>query len=365
MARDLLLLMIVASLAITAKGDGKFFVREQVPAGIPYQRAILLFNGGQETLILQSKYDLPQSAAADSLGWIVPVPAVPELATMDVDQAADLFRSLSFQTRPQVIQISVGVWFAAMAIAVIAGVLLLRLLRDARLHPDVAYRAKRTRQIRVALFAGATIALLGAILSPHLGLSDVEVVKAERVGIYDAKVIRGQSAEALTAWLEENGFNFNDDDRQAFQDYVDRGWCFVTAQVRPNPGTDGGKIAFEGMVAPLILKFDTDRPIYPLALTATAGTETEVLIYTYSPARLACGGRLTLRYADREALQGVLVLQLADGKTNKWPLPEYFTIKPKALCKFKGRLTPAQMRQDLRFTSTSDNPPYRERRIVW
>ena len=38
--------------------DGKFYVREEVPPGVPYQRAIIAFDGEKELLVLQSKYEV-------------------------------------------------------------------------------------------------------------------------------------------------------------------------------------------------------------------------------------------------------------------------------------------------------------------
>ena len=71
--------------------DGRFFVREKVPASIPYQRALLMFEDGCETLILQSKYHLHASGTGPFLGWVVRIPAVPELATMDAEIADCIF----------------------------------------------------------------------------------------------------------------------------------------------------------------------------------------------------------------------------------------------------------------------------------
>jgi hypothetical protein len=90
--RGLLLAAVVEILGGTAWGDGKFYVREKVPADVPYQRAILLFHEGSETLVLQSKYDLGGSGAAAALGWVVPVPAVPEMASVDPAPAEQCFR---------------------------------------------------------------------------------------------------------------------------------------------------------------------------------------------------------------------------------------------------------------------------------
>ena len=116
----------------------------------------------------------------------------------------------------------------------------------------------------------------------------VEVVKAEKAGIYDIKVIQSESAEAIINWLKENAFAFNENDTRVFEDYINRKWCFVVAKVQPEAGTEEEKITYGRMVAPLILKFATEKVIYPLALTSTIGKETEILLYTLSDKKLDC-----------------------------------------------------------------------------
>jgi hypothetical protein len=191
----------------------------------------------------------------------------------------------------------------------------------------------------------------------------VEVVKAEQVGIYDVKVIRAENSNALTEWLKDSGFSFGQEDGQAFQGYVDRGWCFVTAKVRPDPATNKQQIVAEGLAAPLILIFKSDKPVYPLALTATGGKETEILIYTFSDAKLTCGGRLKLR--DARQCSPLEVLGSVQTEAMGWSLSGDVAKSPPMLCKFKSRLTPEQMKQDLIFDFASDNKPYRERKIAW
>ena len=204
-----------------------------------------------------------------------------------------------------------------------------------------------------------------ALTTPHLGFSiDVEIVKAEKAGIYDVKVIRSQSAEAILGWLTENGFGFNDNDTQVFKDYVDRGWCFVVAKVEPAPEMEEHKIVVEGMVAPLILKFEAEKAVYPLALTSTIGSETEILLYTFSEKKLDCGERLTLRYAGKKKstyfmfdLLSCAEPEISDLSTG---IPKFMY-----LCKFRKKLKPEEMKTDLELEFAKDNEPYREKKIVW
>jgi hypothetical protein len=370
MCKRLLFLMIVAGFAAGVKGDGKFFVREKIPAGIPYQRAILLFHEDHETLILQSKYDLPESQSVDSLAWIVPVPTVPEIAGGGANVAQDCFFVASRQTQPNVYHISY--LFSLVCLVLFVGGLAFMtvfLIRYPRARRAESTRAVWNRQMTKTLLATGIAFLLMTSSMPTLsrarGSAGIDVIKAEHAGIYDVKVVRAQDAEAITEWLRENSFGVSDQDGEVFGDYVRRGWCFVTAKVEPNAPTEERKVISEGMVAPLLLKFASERPVYPLALTATAGTETEILLYTLSDAKLTCGERLTLRNARQTKTEFILRSLVAQAEVEEWSLLRNLPETPVMLCKFTGRLTSAQMKQDLEFTPAPDNEPYRERFVTW
>ena len=69
-----------------AFADGKFF-SERVPPGLPYQRAILIFDEGRQTLVLQSK----AAGAEHPFGWVVPLPNAPDLDQMSWRDAEEIF----------------------------------------------------------------------------------------------------------------------------------------------------------------------------------------------------------------------------------------------------------------------------------
>jgi hypothetical protein len=189
-----------------------------------------------------------------------------------------------------------------------------------------------------------------------LGVSGVEIVIAKDVGIFQVKVIQSKSSADLVAWLNEGGFKFGQEDVSVFDDYIQRGWCFVVAKVRSSE--EARKSAeSEGLVDPLILRFDTRNPVYPLALTGTNRTETEVLLYTIAEVKMDCGNRLRLEYA------GILD-EYHRYEYDLLPLDErekFLTY----ICKFKGKLKPEQMKSDLELQKAADDAPYRAHYWLW
>lgn len=367
-ARYTLFICIIAGLCEPANGDGKFFVVEKIPPDLPYQRAFLLFNEGSETLILQSKYEFLQSDAADTLGWIVPVPAVPEIAGADAILASNSFLKASLRSQPDVKSIS-GMIFPMALIFFFGciGFLFVLFLEYPFLEKTDLSKAAWRRRLSKGLISTIIAFVLMTFTAPHLGSSfNVEIVKAGRAGIYDVKVIKSNSAEAILNWLKENGFSFSENDKKVFEQYIQRQWYFVVAKVEPEPQTEEQKIVADGMVAPLILKFETDKAVYPLALTSTVGTETEILLYTFSENKLSCNERLTLRHArEKQSTEFLLdLLSMAEpqekAKELSVDIPEHMFF-----CKFKKKLKPEEMKKDLEFEFASDNKPYKEKKIVW
>lgn len=364
--RYVLLLFAVGLMGGRADADGKFY-GEKIPPGIPYQRAFLLFHEGSETLVLQSKYELPQTADANSLGWVVPVPSVPEIASVDAGSAYKFFYEASLATRPKLLRISRYVALMAMVFFVGCVALVLFLLLEYPFLNKIGLaKSIWWKRLIHAVIAGViTFLLAGATPIRYVeGYMDVEVIKAKKAGIYDVKVVKSQSAEEILGWLKENGFGFDDSDVQAFENYIQRDWYFVVAKVDPDRQTEEHKVAANGMVAPLILKFPTDKAIYPLALNSTIGARTEVLLYTLSERKLSCGQRLTLRCATSAKPRSLLSTLV--NRTG----PEIGALFPNMLqsmilCKFKKRLKPEEMTEDIVFDFAPDNEPYVETKIVW
>jgi hypothetical protein len=363
-----LILVLVTSLPVLA--DGMVYWSENVPPEIPSQRALLLFDGQQETLILQSRYQVPESTIDGPLGWVVPVPSVPELASVDADVAASLFAELNAATtvRPRQIRILYILLLASAFLLPVGSILALLACWLSFYVPGLHFVQRHRKGLIVGAFlvlVPSACACLGVYIYPRSFYNAspplVEVIKAEQVGIYDVQVVEAHQAGDLIGWLNQNRFQFDKEDTQVFDEYVRRGWCFVVARIDPSSGT-GEQVVSGGLAAPLIMRFPVEAPVYPLVLTSTSGHETQIRLYLFSEHKWQNDGRLNLYYARRTRLPRRDEL-LSDVEPER-----FFSQADLALpylCGFTGTLSPGQMRADLSFTLAEDDDPYPKRVVVW
>ncbi len=373
-----LVLALLLPSSLPALADGMFYWPEPVPPGVPYQRALLLFDGKYETLIVQSQYRLPV-ASEEEFGWVVPVPSVPDLASMDPQVADRLFLGLSYRTQPEVTDISdlvlVVVFFVLTISAVVVLVACILSFFFSSMHFVKRHRRKLATGAGVILLSMLAYCFLGVVFflgtSTRQGeeMAGVDVIKAEQVGIYDVQVVKAEQAVDLIQWLSQNRFQFDEADTQVFDQYLRQGWGFVVAKIDPGRATDERKIVSEGLVAPLIMRFQVEAPVYPLALTATSGHETQVLLYVLSEHKWQEGGRLELHYAGMTG-KGIFdeVGRWEEGAGSGVEPRGFFSGEERALpylCKFKGTLTSEQMREDLTLMLAEDDDFYRKHIIIW
>ena len=203
--------------------------------------------------------------------------------------------------------------------------------------------------------------MLAVISTPTFSVSGVDVVSTQQAGIYDVQVVTANDAQPLILWLNNHEFQFTDSDRDVFNDYLAAGWSFAVARVRPNIRVVGEERIVEGLVAPLILRFATEQPVYPMALTGTVGRETEVLLYIFGEHKTAGDGRLEMQAALESGSNNIAQYLETDPQ-------EFFGEVEKSLgyiTKFKGKLTPEQMRQDLMFSVASDDKAFRKHVVMF
>ena len=212
----------------SAPADGGMFPVFAGSAASSDQRAVLTFDGGRETLVLQTAYD----GDGTDFAWVIPVPV--QLGPGDIGTA------------------------------------------DPRIFDDL-YQLTEPR----AYQGGGGGGLFGCGRSGGGALTSVRVWHVLEVDGYDVAVLSAGESSDLADWLDQNGYAFPVGQQAALDYYVGKSWVFVATKLSP-AGSGGGDEA-----RPLRLSFDTAEPVFPMRISSTTSTgEVEVLLYVIAGHRV-------------------------------------------------------------------------------
>ena len=200
------------------------------------------------------------------------------------------------------------------------------------------------------------------LFTPPLGIHSQETAATDipgirvhdvrQVGSYEITVLETESSRALDAWLEDNGFaGLSEEDEKIVSDYVQDGWYFVAAKLRRQG--DG-----YSRPHPLSMSFFSDKPVYPIKLTATVGSNVYLELYVIADERATCDV-LTLEVSDSYRFRNERKVSFSDrivpsdftGKTHKQNIghadAEKFMWDGCTISKLCGMLKPEQMGKDI------------------
>ncbi|HEY3761983.1 MAG TPA: DUF2330 domain-containing protein [Verrucomicrobiae bacterium] len=252
----LTLILWVSALAVcffpqNVEADGMFVVPKFVwdkhkDINEPTQKAIIVYDAGQEDMILQVKYQGP----VNEFGWLVPAPNLPTVK----DGSMKCFYELS------------------------------------------QYTQKNSEQYDLIpgnMQAEANTLGVEAASAPP----PVKVVEIKTVGAYKIAVLSAKDSGALKKWLDDNQFYFPADKMDVIDSYIQRQWYFIA--VRINLGSFRNMLSTRRQLAtgelnPLQISFASDRCVFPLKISSANGRPSEVQVYVLSPQPLVEEGMLKL-----------------------------------------------------------------------
>lgn len=198
----------------------------------PQQKAIIVFDEGVEDIFLQVKYE----GSASDFGWIVPVPSLPEIKKMtyspflqiEENQGTKLFKNKR------------------------------DILKTIFLYERPPYRDGQS-------------------------VSSVEEISKNRIGIYDASVLKANDGNALNEWLAKNGFKMPEKSESVFNHYISNGWYFVVLRIKSGLDAQSFQKAMRnGDLQPIHLVFKAENPIYPFFISSINGGKTKLLMYLFA-----------------------------------------------------------------------------------
>lgn len=177
------------------------------------------------------------------------------------------------------------------------------------------------------------------------------VVRQVRLGPLEATTLAGGELTGVRNWLRANGYALRPEILAGLDPYLRDGWSVVAMRlVGPGP-LDGG-------LDPVRLSFASEKLVYPMRMSAQAGTPQRVVIYTLGEHRMqrvdpdAAGQTVTVDYAGSIA-----------GRSNDPTLAE--------LSRHGGYLTrsstrvddPAAITADFEFADAPSDEPYQ--RVIY
>ncbi len=127
----------------------------------------------------------------------------------------------------------------------------------------------------------------------ELAKNEVRVLREEAVGMYQAVVLEAGSAAALKRWMDDNGYKYPTGMDAVCDEYIALGWCFVAekakvggkANVDPKPRMKDvdtklpSGSTFDGHVQAMAFRFETDKLVLPMRLSAYNEGELHNVIY--------------------------------------------------------------------------------------
>jgi hypothetical protein len=173
------------------------------------------------------------------------------------------------------------------------------------------------------------------------------VVDRVEVGPFDVAQLAGDDAGSVTKWLGDNGFTMPADLSGALTPYLAEGWLVVAVRLAPSSGS------LEDGLPPMRVSFETDTPVYPMRLSATAENSQPLRLYVLADHRVDIsnpapdGAEPELTFAGR-------VEPDPDHPTLSASLPG-----PRFLTRYDGEFQPDLIKDDIRITTAATDEPYR------
>ncbi|MFH0887597.1 MAG: DUF2330 domain-containing protein [Planctomycetota bacterium] len=343
------LLGILLFIPLNANADGKFFSDGNTPE-IREQRVIISYQDGQEILIIQSNF----SGEGKNFGWVIPVPNPPQLGTIKVEETDDwLFHKLFRSTRHEVKYISVFLF-----LFMFSGIVIVLFIISV-----YAIKHKTPPKFLIWILVGLCVALSLTLIPTHADRKrnitrDIMMTYGDQVTIGDTKIIKPSNSDELIEWLNKNHYKFTAEDERVFNSYIQKGWCFVAAQINTQKTKEESKISFHAdSVNPFVLIFPSKEIVYPLPLTAITGSLTEMVIYVFANHKVRTDERFELAFADKTDLS------LMELKIESQEELDISRFTGNYLTKFYAILSPEEMKDDLIIKPSEDDNPYLK--VIW
>ena len=231
------------------------------------QKAVIFYDGGVETMVVSITFQ----GDAEKFGWVIPAPSKPTI-TKGSDE---LFTSLDELT---------GMYYS---------------LDD---RNDLI-----------------------APLSGGLKQESVTVIETKQIEYYEVTTLSATDKDALTEWLNDNGYSYPSSASYILNSYIENGWFFVAMKINTE-SLEWNNVSQQlktGHAVPVAISFETENIVYPLkisSVTSKPGQNADVDA-TFKDGIIDKG--LEMDSADQFTLDNDSIISSDEGTLEMWVKPEW------------------------------------------
>lgn len=161
---------------------------------------------------------------------------------------------------------------------------------------DAAFVMPVPARARFELADGAVFAELDELTAPRIEYKDVvidgdgagaappdkgvTIVDQVEVGPYEVAQLAGADSTSVADWLTHNDFQLSDELGKALTPYLAEGWLVLAVRLTAQD------TSFADGLPSMRITFATDRPVYPMRLSATATSAQPLRLYVLADHRM-------------------------------------------------------------------------------
>ncbi len=276
--------------------DGGYFVEKidyEEHVHLPSQKALVVWNGTHETLIVSSKV---RSDDFSDLAWVIPVKSntTPVVSAGDSSVFYDVAESFveyehsgkGEDDSSYLVCLSIVVAFIMVLILLIVAFFTGRITGITFVLLLVVFCIFLV--VLSAFFVYSQVSMMGSDMSKNYG--GVEVVDFQKVDIYDVATVKANNSSNFVNWLNDKGFNMSKSSESVISGYCSNNdfyfivnWVNLSNKYSTESEIEDGKdLLKKGLATPLKIVFKSEKAFYPMKMTSIHDCETVVNVYVAS-----------------------------------------------------------------------------------
>jgi hypothetical protein len=304
------IIFISFSSSVTADGGIFWDVDYDRHVYLPDQKAVILWDGYNETLTVSSKFT---SENITDLAWIIPIvssepPNVTAGDTKIFQSMAEVFGE--YHSIKNVIS-SLDQCYLGLFLLIISCILLIIGFFRRKQDDVTLYYVTALCLFIVSFFVIFTF--FGSFMfSGQIESGNVDVIEMKKVDIYDIAILRSSNATDIINWMNQNNYFIHSTITPILQGYCNESNIyFIVNRINLSNTFDSQEEMMQarydiqqGIATPLQITFQPKTPFYPLKMTAVNSGNVTINVYVLSDTHMSdSSSMLSMRGVENSFVQ--------------------------------------------------------------